>query len=1010
MKSWGTLFIYFLLLLVLSSCSWNETVSFKQSLNDAHKSIRSNEYEEAALILEKLLPHGYDASYNDSLALVHTLLSEIAYVSDSLNLWTQHLKEAARYYQENRNNTQLLETKLRSAKYYLGCLMPKEAKQILDEIKEGNASTNNTQERVKLAILEDQLFYQTYGYYTDSLLQPMLPDLGPANAAVQIEFKLQHVKHDIFNWNFNEARRKLAALDSLIAPLDSLPIQAALALTHATLHYELSEHLTVDSILTNLESQLKNKLSSKQQYQLWYLSAANSKKRDHFLATDSLLNLLKSDHYEAIGKRKQFEIDFLESSSLLGMGDYNGCNKLLSELLKKYDLTSFPFQNLKFKLQGADILTWKRQFNDADEQFNLLANKADSLGYQRLHLSILLSKSGNAITSASFDHAINILHEIDKRNRSASDYRVLYYQNNYLGRSQTKLGDSIKAIESFQISFDFAIQENYKFGRAVTNNFLSLAAKQRNDDQSYLEYNKAAIELFKELGNDRQLGNLYYNIGAFYKRKDSIKLANKYLLKSLHYKEIIRGTAKDEQRRILLNKEIGLYCGIQRNYQLLGDNEGCVRIGERSKAKWIEEVLGIDQHIGELPSLNEIQYSLQKNECVLQYYNHLYSKTFAILITKDIVQVERLDNFKLVDNLLQQHDFTYYLNKTLSKKDSSIIQQWKAGKSWQDYSIAKIVFRTFISYQRDLMQISFPTSDDEERFKDASKLMYQFLLAPFEANINGVTSMKVIPDGYLGYLPFEALMDSNNHYLVEHYDVSYVQSLRVWNFLKQRSKKQKKQKVGYIAYRQFEFNNEHAAENTTEYSWQNLDGYFAEKAYMQERFPRITIYPNETTSKDQILELAAKGDFEKYKILHISTHAHFVPGAPDQTSLVIPNTEEQRLEHLSFNDITQLDINADFVTLAACETGIGESFSGEGITGLSQAFVVAGANGLLSTMWQVPDDYTNVFMKEFYDGLNKDEVNYSAAINELKRKLIRGEYKNIMQNPYYWAGYTYYGK
>jgi CHAT domain-containing protein len=94
------------------------------------------------------------------------------------------------------------------------------------------------------------------------------------------------------------------------------------------------------------------------------------------------------------------------------------------------------------------------------------------------------------------------------------------------------------------------------------------------------------------------------------------------------------------------------------------------------------------------------------------------------------------------------------------------------------------------------------------------------------------------------------------------------------------------------------------------------------------------------------------------------------------------------------------------VVLSACQTALGKEVRGEGLLGLTRAFMYAGAPRVVATLWPVPDVATAELMKRFYRAMLVDHVPPAAALRQAQESL---RHEARWSAPYYWAGFTLQG-
>jgi CHAT domain-containing protein/tetratricopeptide (TPR) repeat protein len=160
---------------------------------------------------------------------------------------------------------------------------------------------------------------------------------------------------------------------------------------------------------------------------------------------------------------------------------------------------------------------------------------------------------------------------------------------------------------------------------------------------------------------------------------------------------------------------------------------------------------------------------------------------------------------------------------------------------------------------------------------------------------------------------------------------------------------------------------------------------------------------------DATRELVVSGQLNTFGTIHFATHGLVQPNDASRSALVLSLWDRQGNPingFLEAADIYSLDLSADLVVLSACDTGLGEHIPGEGIVGLSQAFMGAGATRVMVSLWPVEDRATFRLMSSFYHEYLSSGLSPSLAL----RKAQIAMWKDSNQYaPFYWGGFEIQG-
>lgn len=333
----------------------------------------------------------------------------------------------------------------------------------------------------------------------------------------------------------------------------------------------------------------------------------------------------------------------------------------------------------------------------------------------------------------------------------------------------------------------------------------------------------------------------------------------------------------------------------------------------------------------------------------------------------------------------------------------------------------------------------------------AARALSALIFEPILSHVGGVNHLLISPDSQLNRIPFEALPGEDGAYLVERYQISYLNSGR--DLLKLGRTAPSRQPAvilanpdyeqaslrpqpGQLAATAFQATGGRRSTDLSQLRVGPLPGTATEAAAIAALIPTAQLFTQANATENRLKTVDAP------RILHIATHGFFLTDVADEaiatnrglgvvasnggTVRATPITVENPLlrsglalagfnaRHSGSEDgvLTALEaaslnlLGTQLVVLSACETGLGNISNGEGVYGLRRAFAIAGAESQLLSLWQVDDSGTQSLMSQYYQSLLRG-MGRAEALRTVQLAMIQGQ--GEYAHPYYWAAFILTG-
>tara|TARA_R110002072_G_scaffold72354_3_gene173031 strand:+ start:2774 stop:5638 length:2865 start_codon:yes stop_codon:yes gene_type:complete len=533
------------------------------------------------------------------------------------------------------------------------------------------------------------------------------------------------------------------------------------------------------------------------------------------------------------------------------------------------------------------------------------------------------------------------------------------------------------------------------------------------------------------------------NMGYLMMYDNNYEEAATYFKQAIDLTERVKKTLEPKQRLTLMNNRSSSYYGLVMAYEKVGNAAQLFEVQDNNRSQFLRDRLRPNTPQA---TLKEAQEMLGPDDLLLYYTLAAPGEVIINAITQNSAQV--FHSYPIEDWIKMKKQWTDKTKK-IPPSYNSFMQGYSNDIVDGNFVTYKSMEQNFnaddfkkqIDWTRDLLKATEPELTQARN--SFLKQWYLFTLSPVQSLLNSKKNIIISPSNQLNYLPFEAFISPNGNYLIETHNVKYIPSVSVWKILNDRNYSPNRKPalaMGGAIYqpsgnvkgtargiddffaisesinRKIERSNFNFKKELEQMGFGGatyLKGTLDEVKYVGEIDPEIKVVTGMDMKESYIKKLNTSGELKNYKIIMLSSHGFTTDIIPEFSGVMMSQPNEGDGNEDTFllaPEIANFKLEADLAILSACDTGLGALTEGEGINGLNSAFLVAGANNTLLSLWAVDDYSTALTMKNLFRLMLKENMDSFEAINFIKRAMAKGEGGEKYSAPMYWAPFVLNGR
>ena len=297
--------------------------------------------------------------------------------------------------------------------------------------------------------------------------------------------------------------------------------------------------------------------------------------------------------------------------------------------------------------------------------------------------------------------------------------------------------------------------------------------------------------------------------------------------------------------------------------------------------------------------------------------------------------------------------------------------------------------------------ISVAPTDNPLNIDDEAKYLYGVLIQPIAQLLEKDKAVCIVPDKYLYRLPFEALLSPvSGKYLLEEFPVQISPSANIFV----SATLENATAIKATTYDLLSVGDSNFDRNVYP-TLQRLPDARRESQDIARNYKHPLILVDKNAVKDAVVR-----QMPNARVINLALHAVTDPQNPLKSKLLLSRNSASANPDLEAIDIVQLDLSSTrLAVLSACSSGVERYFNGEGMIGLSRAFIVAGVPTTVASLWPVDSGSSANLMIAFHKNLTGTKGIYPVeALRRAQLEMLHAS-DGRFHSPYYWAPFTVIG-